>query len=421
MSQTVAEKIISQHVGRQVHPDELVIVPVDSIMASDATAPHAIRAFQEMGGGELWRPEKVILVIDHAAPAPNQRISNLHRMMRQFAQEKGCRLYDVGAGICHQVMVENRHAQPGEVVIGADSHSCAYGAVGAFATGVGSTDLAALMRTGKTWLKIPPTIKIELTGRLPAGTVAKDVILFLVGQLGQSGASYQAIEYTGEAIEGLSLAGRMTLASMSVEMGAKVGMVDPRGLQLPYRFDPVWADKQAHYCQVLQFDLSKLSPQISVPHSPDHVVPLEEVRGTAVDVAFIGTCTNGRLEDLRAAAAVLKGRVIAPGVRMIIAPASREVFNQALQDGAVEILSQAGATFITPGCGPCVGTHQGVPGDAEVVISSANRNFRGRMGNPNARIYLASPAVVAASALRGAITDPAEVIARTQEPTESPS
>ena len=360
MSQTAVEKILSQHVGQPVRPDELVIVPVDSIMASDATAPYAIRAFEEMGGGDLWRPDQVILVIDHAAPAPNQRISNLHRMMREFAQEKGCRLYDVGAGICHQVMVENRHAQPGEVVIGADSHSCAYGAVGAFATGVGSTDLAALMRTGKTWLKIPQTIRIELRGRLPAGTVAKDVILFLVGQLGLNGASYQAIEYTGEAIDGLTLAGRMTLASMSVEMGAKAGIVDPRGLELPYRFEPVWADEQAHYAQVLRFDLSNLSPQISSPHSPDHVVPLEEVQGTRVTMAFIGTCTNGRFEDLQAAAAVLKGRSIAPHVRMIIAPASREVFIQALQEGVVEILSQAGATFITPGCGPCVGTHLGV-------------------------------------------------------------
>jgi 3-isopropylmalate/(R)-2-methylmalate dehydratase large subunit len=417
MSQTAVEKIISQHVGQPVHPEELVIVPVDSVMASDATAPHAIRAFEEMGGGELWRPEKVILVIDHAAPAPNQRISNLHTMMREFTQEKGCRLYDVGAGICHQVMVENEHAQPGEVVIGADSHSCAYGAVGAFSTGVGSTDLAALMRTGKTWLKIPPTIRIELTGQLPAGTVAKDVILFLVGQVGLSGASYQAIEYTGEAIEGLTLASRMTLASMSVEMGAKAGIVDPRGLELPYSFDPVWADEKAQYAQVLRFDVSDLSPQISAPHSPDHVVPLEEVRGIRVNMAFIGTCTNGRFEDLQAAAAVLKGKSIAPHVRMIIAPASREVFNQALQEGVVEILSQAGATFITPGCGPCVGTHLGVPGDEEVVISSANRNFRGRMGNPDAKIYLASPAVVAAAALSGTITHPGEVL----ETTESPS
>ncbi len=417
MSQTAVEKIISQHVGRPVHPDELVIVPADAIMASDATAPYAIRAFEEMGGGELWRPEKVILVIDHAAPAPNQRIGNLHKMMREFAREKGCLLYDVGAGICHQVMVENRHARPGEVVIGADSHSCAYGAVGAFSTGVGSTDLAALMRTGKTWLKIPPTIRIELTGQLPEGTVAKDVILFLVGQLGLSGASYQAIEYSGEAIEGLTLAGRMTLASMSVEMGAKAGMVDPRGLELPYSFDPVWADEKAQYAQVLRFDVSDLSPQISAPHSPDHVTPLEEVRGIRVNMAFIGTCTNGRFEDLQAAAAVLKGKSIAPHVRMVIAPASREVFNQALQEGVVEILSQAGATFITPGCGPCVGTHLGVPGDEEVVISSANRNFRGRMGNPNARIYLASPAVVAATALNGAITHPGEVL----ETTESPS
>jgi 3-isopropylmalate/(R)-2-methylmalate dehydratase large subunit len=415
MSQTLTEKIISHHVGRSVRPGELVIVPVDAVMASDATAPYAIKAFQEMGASRLWRPEKVILVIDHAAPAPNQRVGNLHTLMRKFAREKGCRLYDIGAGICHQVMVENEHARPGEIVIGADSHSCAYGAVAAFATGMGSTDVAALMHTGKTWLKIPPTIKIELTGSLPAGTAAKDLILFLVGQLGISGANYQAIEYTGKAIEGLSLAGRMTLASMSVEMGAKSGIVDPQGLELPYPFEAMRADQDAHYQKVYQFDVSDLSSQVSLPHSPDHVVPLEEVKGTSIDIAFIGTCTNGRLEDLQAAAEILNGQHIAPHVRMIIAPASREVFNQALRHGTVEILSRAGATFITPGCGPCVGTHLGVPGDEEVVISAANRNFKGRMGNPNSKIYLASPAAVAASALRGVISDPAEVLPSTQD------
>jgi 3-isopropylmalate/(R)-2-methylmalate dehydratase large subunit len=408
MSQTLTEKIISRHVGQSVRPGDLVIVPVDAIMASDATAPYAIKAFQEMGATRLWRPEKVILVIDHAAPAPNQRVSNLHTMMRKFAQEMGCRLYDIGAGICHQVMVENQHARPGEIVIGADSHSCTYGAVAAFATGMGSTDVAALMHTGKTWIKIPSAIKVELSGRLPAGTATKDLILFLVGQLGINGANYQAIEYTGEAIEGLSLAGRMTLASMSVEMGAKSGIVDPSGLELPYEFEPMKADEDAHYEKIYQFDISGLSSQIGLPHSPDNVVPLEEVTGTPIDVAFIGTCTNGRLEDLQAAADVLKGQHIAPHVRMIIAPASREVFNQALQQGTVEILSRAGATFITPGCGPCVGTHLGIPGDEEVVISAANRNFKGRMGNPHSKIYLASPAAVAASALCGVISDPAE-------------
>lgn len=418
MSQTLTEKIISQHLGQSVRPGELVIVPVDAVMASDATAPYAIQAFQEMGASRLWRPEKVIFVIDHAAPAPNQRISKLHTMMRKFAQEKGCKLYDIGAGICHQVMVENEHVRPGEIVIGADSHSCAYGAVAAFATGMGSTDVAALMHTGKTWIKIPAAIKIELSGRLPAGTAAKDLILFLVGQLGINGAHYQAIEYTGEAIESLSLAGRMTLASMSVEMGAKSGIVDPLGLELPYEFEPMRADEDAHYEKVYQFDVSGLSSQISLPHSPDNVVPLEEVRGTSIDVAFIGTCTNGRLEDLQAAADILNGQHIAPHVRMIIAPASREVFNQALQQGTVEILSRAGATFITPGCGPCVGTHMGVPGDEEVVISAANRNFKGRMGNPHSKIYLASPAAVAASALRGVISDPAEVLPSAKDPAQ---
>ncbi|MEE8347966.1 MAG: 3-isopropylmalate dehydratase large subunit [Acidobacteriota bacterium] len=406
MSQTLTEKIISRHLGKSVQPGELVIVPVDAVMASDATAPYAIKAFQEMGTRRLWHPEKVILVIDHAAPAPNPRIGNLHALMRKFAKEMGCRLYDVGAGICHQVMVENEHVRPGDIVIGADSHSCTYGAVAAFGTGMGSTDVAALMSTGKTWIKVPPTIKVEITGNLSTDTSAKDLILFLVGQLGTNGANYQAIEYTGEAIKGFSLASRMTLASMSVEMGAKSGIVDPAGLTLPYPFEPMKADPDAHYHKVYRFDVSELSSQISLPHSPDQAVSLEEAAGTSIDVAFIGTCTNGRLEDLQAAAQILEGHHIAPHVRMIIAPASREVFNQALQQGTVEILSQAGATFITPGCGPCVGTHLGVPGDREVVISTANRNFKGRMGNPNSSIYLASPAAVAASALRGVISAP---------------
>ncbi len=420
MSQTLTEKIISRHIGQPVQPGELVIVPADTVMASDVTGPYAIKAFQEMGGDRLWDADKVVLVIDHAAPAPNQRVGNLHAMMREFAREQGCRLYDVGAGICHQVMVENAHARPGEIVIGADSHSCTYGAVAAFATGMGSTDVAALMHTGKTWLKVPPTIKIELEGRLPAGTAPKDLILFLVGQLGISGANYQAIEYTGTAVERLSLAGRMTLASMSVEMGSKSGIVDPRGLELPYPFEPMRADEDAHYEKVHRFDVSDLSSQVSVSHSPDQVVSLEEIKGTPINMAFIGTCTNGRLEDLEAAADILEGQHIAPQVRMIIAPASREVFNQALERGTVEILSRAGATFITPGCGPCVGTHLGVPGDEEVVISAANRNFRGRMGNPASKIYLASPAAVAASALSGIISEPNEVSSSPEKEPREP-
>jgi len=408
MGQTVAEKIISRHAGQAVYQDQLAIAQVDAVMATDATAPFAIKAFHEMGGKKLWQKEKVVLIIDHASPAPNERVGNLHKMMRDFAAQTGCLLYDVGAGIGHQLMVENGHVRPGELVLGADSHTCGYGAVNSFATGVGSTDLAAVMLTGKTWLKVPRTIKVELTGSPPAGTVAKDLILFLVGKLGIDGATYQAIEFTGDAVERLSVAGRMVLASMAVEMGAKAGIVSAAGLQLPYAFNPVFADPDACYSAVHRFDVSSLGPQISLPHSPDNLASVAEVQGTRIDMAFIGTCTNGRLEDLQAAAAILKGKQVASHVRMVIAPASRQVFQDALKDGTVQTLPDAGATFITSGCGPCVGTHLGVPGDGEVVISAANRNFQGRMGNPNARIYLASPETVAASALRGMITSPAE-------------
>jgi 3-isopropylmalate/(R)-2-methylmalate dehydratase large subunit len=281
----------------------------------------------------------------------------------------------------------------------------------AFAIGVGSTDLAAVMLTGKIWLKVPETIKIELTGTLPRGITAKDIILFLVGQVGISGATYKAIEFTGPALHSLSLASRMTIANMAAEMGAKTGMVDPTGLELGYDFEPVYPDDDAKYEAVYSFDLSELRPQISLPHLPDNVRPISEAAGQKIDQAFIGSCTNARLEDLRIAAAILEGKRIASGVRLLIAPASKRVFDDALQAGIVQTLSQAGAIFVTSGCGPCVGTHMGIPGDGEVIISSTNRNFRGRMGNPNASIYLGSPAVVAASALTGEITDPVDLLA----------
>lgn len=416
--QTVAEKIISRHVGRPVRAGEIVIAPVDGVMATDATAPLAIRAFEAMGGQVLWDPERCSLVIDHATPAPNERIGNLHRMMREFHRRMGGHLYDVGEGICHQLMVEDGRVRPGDLFVGADSHTPTYGALNAFAVGVGSTDLAAVWLTGKIWLKVPETIRLELEGSLPKGITAKDLILFLVGRLGIAGATYKAIEYTGAAVHELSLAGRMTLANMSAEMGAKTGLVDPTGLDLPYPFAPVYPDKGASYEAVYRFDVSNLRPMVAVPHSPDRVVPIDEVLGQPVHQAFIGSCTNARLEDLHMAAQVLRGKRIHSGVRLIIAPASRRVFNAALQDGTVQILSEAGATFITSGCGPCVGTHQGIPGDGEVVISSTNRNFRGRMGNPRAAIYLASPAVVAASALTGVITDPASILESEGAPWE---
>ncbi len=407
--QTIAEKILSRAVGGRVQAGQIAITSVDGAMATDTTAPFAIRAFQQMGGTRLWDADRFKLVIDHAAPAPNERIANLHRMMREFAAETGCQLYDVGEGICHQVMVENAHVRPGDVFFGADSHTPTYGALNAFAAGMGSTDIAGIMLTGQTWIKVPHTIRITLNGRLQPGVSAKDVILFLVGQIGLDGGTYHCIEIDGPAIEPLSLASRMTLANMTSEMGVKAGIVHPVGLALPYDFEPVVADRDANYLSSHRYNVSGLEPQIAVPHAPDNVQPVTALRGVKIQQAFIGSCTNARLEDLQEAAAVLRGRYIAHGVRLIITPASKRVMQAAVQDGTAAILMEAGASFTTPGCGACVGTHMGIPGNDEVVISSTNRNFRGRMGNPNASVYLASPAVVAASALAGEIISPVDV------------
>lgn len=408
MKQTLAEKIISEHAGHDVQAGDIAIVEVDGAMATDATAPFAIKAFKEMGGTKLWDADKVSLILDHATPAPNERVANLHELMRSFARETGCHFYDVGEGICHQLMVENTHVRPGDIFVGADSHTPTYGALGAFAVGMGSTDTAGVMLTGQTWLKVPQTIKLVLTGKVQPGVSAKDIILHIVGKLGIAGATYDAVEFTGEVVHALSLASRMTLANMVAEMGAKTALVDTTNLSLPYDFTPRRSDDGATYKAVHDLDLSDLRPQIAVPHSPDQVVDIDEVLGRKIDAAFIGSCTNARLEDLQAAAEVVRGRTLS--VRLVIAPASRNVFNAALRDGTIQALSEAGATFITSGCGPCVGTHQGIPGDGEAVISSTNRNFRGRQGNPKAEIYLASPAVVAAAAVAGKIIDPAELV-----------
>lgn len=409
--QTTAEKIISAHTGKRVYANELAIVRVDGAMATDATAPLAIQAFREMGGKRLWDAQRLSLILDHAAPAPNERVGNLHRLMRDFAAEMGCHFYDVGAGICHQLMVENGHVRPGDLFMGADSHTPTYGALNALACGVGSTDLAATMLTGKTWLKVPHSILVTLNGTLRPGVSAKDVILRVVAEIGQSGATYMAVEFTGSAVAGMTLASRMVLANMVAEMGAKTALVDPAGLDLPYAYDwsPTLPDPDASYARRVTLEVSDLRPMVAIPHAPDSVVPVDQVAGTKIQQAFIGSCTNSRLEDLHIAAAILRGKHIAPGVRLLITPASNAVFQAALRDGTVTTLSEAGAVFMTSGCGPCVGTHLGIPGDGEAVISSTNRNFKGRMGNPNALIYLGSPAVVAASALRGEITDPAEV------------
>ena len=410
--QTVAEKILSRHAGRTVTAGELTVINVDAAMMSDTTAPLAIKAFREMGGTAPWNPQRTFLVIDHASPPPNERIARLHDLMREFADETGATLYDVGEGICHQLMIEDDRVRPGEAFFGADSHTCTYGALGAFATGVGSTDLAAIMLTGKTWLKVPSTIRFEVTGRLNPGVEAKDLALAMVGQLGIAGATYQAVEIYGEAIRPLTLDERMTIANLGIEMGAKAALLHPEGLELPYEWDPdlVEPDPDAVYERTLELDASALRPQLSRPPRPDATVPIDELIGTNIDYAFIGTCVNGRLADLHQAARFLAGRKVAKGVRLMVAPASRKVFLDAARDGTLATLTEAGATFLPSGCGPCVGTHNGVPGDDETVVSTANRNFRGRMGNPNARIFLASPTVVAAAAVAGEIVDPADIL-----------
>ena len=414
MPQTTAEKLISQHAGRDVYAGELAIVNVDGVMATDATGPFALKSFRDMGGTKLCDASRVSLILDHATPAPNEKISNLHQMLREFSNEMGNHFYDVGEGICHQLMVENEHVKPGDIFLGADSHTTTYGALNAFAIGVGSTDLAAVMLTGKTWLKVPETIRIELVGNMPKGLTAKDLILHIVGHIGIAGATYMSIEYTGEAIQNFTLASRMVLANMAAEMGAKAGLVDPTGLELWYDWQPIYSDTDASYFSQHTIDVSELKPQIALPNLPSNVENIDVALGTKIQQAFIGSCTNARLEDLHLAAHILKDKQVSKNVRLMIYPASRKIYNEALADGTIATLSSAGATIFNAGCGPCVGTLGGVPADGDVIISSTNRNFKGRMGNPNAEIYLGSPAVVAASALTGEITNPADILDDTE-------
>lgn len=417
LGKTIAEKILSHHSGVDAYANDIVVADLDFVMGQDGTSPLAIRVFGEMGGKSVFDGSKIALVIDHSAPSPNEGVSGLHQLMRKFAGEKGVKLYDIGDGVCHQLVPEMGHVVPGDLVIGADSHTCTYGALNAFATGVGSTDLASALISGKLWFKVPETFRFVCHGRLPRGVYSKDLILYLIGDVEADGASYMAAEYVGEAVSDLSVEARFTIANMAVEMGAKAGLMDADdktviwvkdhpGTQSGRSFDPACSDPDAHYARVAEYDVSTLSPQVAKPHTVDNVSPVEEVAGTPVQQGVIGTCTNGRLEDLRVAARILDGKKVHPGVRLVVAPASRRIFLEAMEEGIIQTFVRAGAAVVTPGCGPCVGTHNGVPSDGETVISTANRNFKGRMGNSNALIYLASPATVAASVVCGEIADP---------------
>lgn len=417
MGKTIAEKILSKKSGQDAFANDIVVADVDFRMGQDGTSPLAIRAYQAMNGKGIYAPESAALVIDHSAPSPLEGVSALHTLMREFARENGISLYDIGEGVCHQLIPEKGHVGPGSLVIGADSHTCTYGALNAFATGVGSTDLAAALISGKMWFKVPETIKFICHGKLPAGVYSKDLILFLINQVTADGATYMAAEYTGEAIQQLSVEARFTISNMAIEMGAKVGLMEADDKVMEWvhahsdkQFEAVSSDPDAEYFAIKEYDVSGLTPFVAKPHRVDNGVPVDEVAGTPIQQAVLGTCTNGRLEDLTIAAQILKGRKVHPDVRLIVAPASRQIYLDAIDTGVLKTLVQAGAAVVTPGCGPCVGTHNGIPSDGENVISTANRNFKGRMANNKAFIYLASPATVAVSAVKGEITDPREFL-----------
>jgi 3-isopropylmalate/(R)-2-methylmalate dehydratase large subunit len=366
-----------------------------------------------MGVEKVFDPEKVAVVMDHSSPSPIEGVSALHTIMRDFGKRTGAKVYDVGCGVCHQLIPENGHVVPGDLMVGCDSHTCTYGALNVFSTGVGSTDGAAAMASGKLWFKVPETMKVTYGGDLQPGVFSKDLVLYLAGHIGADGATYKALEIGGPVIDALSVDARMTISNMAIEVGAKAGLMaadaktlawfEGRGERVPA---PVAADADAGYCCELTYDASTIGPQVAKPHSVDNVSPIEEVAGTPVQQGFLGTCTNGRLEDLGIAAGILKGRKVHPDVRFIVAPASRQILLAAIEAGYIQTLVEAGAALVTPGCGPCVGTHNGVPSDGENVISTANRNFKGRMGNSKAFVYLGSPATVAASVVAGVITDP---------------
>jgi len=419
----ITEKILAKASGKKaVHPGEIIDANVDVVMVHDLTGPLAVEAFKKIGVQKVWDNKKVVVILDHQVPAESVKAAELHKTMRQFAKEQNLPFYDVGrGGICHQVMPEKGHVVPGTVIVGADSHTCTYGAFGAFATGIGSTEAAAVFATGKIWFKVPPTIKVNVTGDFQKYVTPKDLILNIIGKLSVDGAIYKSAEFTGSTVKNMSIAGRMTLCNMAVEMGAKNGIVEPdettrRFLQGRVKsmpdFTSLKSDADAVYERTVEFDVSDMEPQVACPSSVDNVKPVSEVGNVPIDQAFIGSCTNGRIEDLRLAAQVLKGKRVKDGVRALVIPASQEVYRQAMQEGLLEIFTDAGAIVCGSACGPCLGGHIGLLAAGEVCVSSSNRNFIGRMGSTQASVYLASPATVAASAVTGKITSAQQLEAK---------
>ena len=413
MGKTFAEKILALKSGKDsVVAGEIVTVSPDIVMSHDNSAAIA-KKFKQIGINKVKYPEKIVIPLDHCVPAATEKYATNHKEIREFVQEQKIKnFYDINTGVCHQVLPEKGHILPGTLVLGADSHTTTYGAFGTFAAGIGRSEVASIWATDKIWLRVPETIKINIEGEIPPGIYPKDIILYIIGDLGADGALYKAVEFSGKVVKNMDIGGRMTLCNMTVEMGAKIGYVEPDKKTIQWltprsnkKYEIIKSDLNAEFEKIIDYDISKLEPQIACPHTVDNVKPVSEVTGTKINQALIGTCTNGRIEDLKITSEILGDKKISDRVRLLIFPASMEVFAQAMELGILQKLVKSGAVIMNPGCGPCLGAHEGALAPGEVCLSTANRNFKGRMGCKEAEIYLASPATVAISSLYGEITD----------------
>ncbi len=419
MGMTIAEKILARASGKsKVEPGEYIIGKVDLAMVHDLTGPLTLNVLKEIGYERPWDPEKIVIILDHQVPANSTVTASLHKQLREYADKYGTKFHDVGRqGVCHQILAES-YVKPGMLVVGADSHTCTLGALGAFATGIGSTEMASVFLTGELWFRVPETIRFELKGSPKPGVSAKDIILYIIGKMGVDGALYCATEFTGEGVEGLSVDGRLTLCNMAIEMGGKTGIINPDVKTLRFtntehiEGEVLRSDKDAEYHKTMEVALEDLVPQVALPHSVDNVKPVSEVEGVDADQVFIGSCTNGRLEDLEAAAKILKGRKVKAGTRLIVIPASPSIYMEAERRGYIRTFIEAGGVVCNPNCGPCLGGHMGILADGEVCVSTSNRNFVGRMGSPHSKVYLVSPETAAATAVEGRLTDPLKYVRR---------
>ena len=414
MSMTMSEKILAKASNKKTaEAGEIVMANIDVAMTHDLTGPLSVESFEKIGTKKVWDPSKIVIPFDHQVPADSLDAAGNHITMRKFVKEQGIEnFYDVNEGVCHQILPELGHVVPGEVIVGTDSHTCTHGALGAFATGIGSTDMAMVFSTGKLWFKVPETIRFDIQGSLKENVYAKDVVLNIIGQIGADGATYRACEFAGDTVSNMTISDRMVLCNMAIEMGGKTGMVEPDEKALNYikarsnkPYEIFKTDLDAPSLEIMDIDVSELEPQIACPHNVDNVKPVSEV-DTEIDQVFLGSCTNGRISDLRQAAKILKGNKVASGVRMLVIPASKEVYTKALDEGLIRIFVDAGCLVCNPCCGPCLGGHVGLIGPGEVSLSTSNRNFKGRQGSPDGEVYLSSAAVAAASAIEGRIVAP---------------